>query len=246
MDKKTKPSQGDVILFTQNRTKSTFSEGKSVISTTIIPPIERHQLILPYKNPNSHSSSLTQNSTKHKTKKKKKAFTKNMDSSTTNNLYCLSPQFSSISSSSLSGSDGGDALVPWTKEENKAFETAVAEFEPSDPHRWEKIASRVPGRTVGEVQRLYELLEDEMEAIVSDMVGVPDYVETMESVAPPLPESVAGTRKKRKRRSKGEPIRKGVQWTEEEHRYLLLFGLILILVFLVIECGYLICDGIAC
>ncbi|KAK1303282.1 Transcription factor DIVARICATA [Acorus calamus] len=143
-----------------------------------------------------------------------------MDSSTTNNLYCLSPQFSSISSissSSLSGSDGGNALVPWTKEENKAFETAVAEFEPSDPHWWEKIASRVPGRTVGEVRRWYELLEEEMEAIVSDMVDVPDHVEPMESMAPPPPESAAGTRKKRKRRSKGEPIRKGVQWTEEEH-----------------------------
>ncbi|KAK4412417.1 Transcription factor DIVARICATA [Sesamum alatum] len=83
----------------------------------------------------------------------------------------------------------------WTPAENKAFENALALFDENTPDRWQKVAAMVPGKTVGDVIRQYKELEDD-----------------------------PGDEKTSSARPSDQERKKGVPWTEEEHK-LFLMGL---------------------
>lgn len=121
---------------------------------------------------------------------------------------------------------GGDAgptspviEKPWTREEDKAFETALATVELVE-RRWEGIAARVPARTVEEIKRHYELLVEDVKSIEEGKVELPRYGMGEEEER----ERSGGLglgfdRASAKALSRSEQERrKGIPWTEEEHR----------------------------
>lgn len=56
----------------------------------------------------------------------------------------------------------------WTAKQNKLFENALAIYEQDSPDRWEKIARAVGGgKTVEEVKRHYDMLEEDVKQIES-------------------------------------------------------------------------------
>ncbi|RWW71816.1 hypothetical protein BHE74_00020425 [Ensete ventricosum] len=55
---------------------------------------------------------------------------------------------------------------PWTEEENKRFEIAIARYD-NTPDLWQNVASAVGGKSVEEVKRHYEQLENDIKLIDS-------------------------------------------------------------------------------
>lgn len=53
----------------------------------------------------------------------------------------------------------------WTPTENKLFENALAKFDKDTPDRWHRVAEMVPGKTVADVMRQYKELEDDVSSI---------------------------------------------------------------------------------
>ncbi|XP_010271092.1 PREDICTED: protein RADIALIS-like 4 [Nelumbo nucifera] len=66
----------------------------------------------------------------------------------------------------------------WSREEEKAFETAIAMHWATDDSkdRWEKIASMVPSKTVDELKKHYKVLVEDVDAIESGQIPIPTYV----------------------------------------------------------------------
>ena len=100
----------------------------------------------------------------------------------------------------------------WTKEENKMFERALAIYPEDSPDRWFKIASMIPGKTVFDVMNQYSKLEEDVFDIEEGRVPIPGY---------PFPlgftQDTCGKRPNGARGSDHDR-KKGVPWTEEEHR----------------------------
>ncbi|KAJ6800915.1 putative transcription factor DIVARICATA [Iris pallida] len=148
----------------------------------------------------------------------------------------------------------GEKEEEWSREEDKRFEDAIAtagakpEEEEGDDHEawWEEIAASVPGKTIDEAKRHYELLAEDVGAIEAGKVPLPRYVGEV-AVKEELhhghghhrrhhhhhPHPEGGFADKRgveaagggqsKACSKSEQERrKGIPWTEEEHRLFLL------------------------
>ncbi|XP_043696109.1 transcription factor SRM1-like [Telopea speciosissima] len=122
----------------------------------------------------------------------------------------------------------------WSWEQEKAFENALAIHPEDSEDRWEKIAADVLGKTVAEIKHHYELLVEDINGIESGHISLPSYTTTSEGSTDQAGE--AGTSKKgshsgefhnesnhggKTSRSEQER-RKGIAWTEEEHRLFLL------------------------
>lgn len=131
------------------------------------------------------------------------------------------------------------AAVAWTKEEDKAFENSLVRYPEETPERWAKIASLLPRKSPSEVLDHYRaLLQDVMDIEAGRIViGVPgayesgdgeegvDEEEDEEEDGDGLVDSSSFLRGRgreirgRRRSAKGKEERKrGVPWTEEEHR----------------------------
>lgn len=124
----------------------------------------------------------------------------------------------------------------WTREQDKAFEMALAEhFEDTKEEKWEKIAAAVPGKSPAEVRRHYKILEEDIASIEAGRVPIPSYVDeaaeqadngtakkggTQYSVYSNLASDSNGTGKGTSKSD--QERRKGIPWTEEEHRLFLL------------------------
>ncbi|KAK2988716.1 hypothetical protein RJ640_020981 [Escallonia rubra] len=63
----------------------------------------------------------------------------------------------------------------WTAKQNKLFENALTTFDKDSPDRWHNLAKAVGGKTVEEVKRHYEMLEEDLKHIESGQVPLPNY-----------------------------------------------------------------------
>ncbi|KAI7748714.1 hypothetical protein M8C21_010433, partial [Ambrosia artemisiifolia] len=115
---------------------------------------------------------------------------------------------SSISSNSVSSNKvimQESKNTKWTKEQNTWFEGALAIFDTETPERWSNVAALVPGKTESDVIKQYEKLKADINDIEAGLV--------------PDDHNFCNFRKRpSKFRSSDRVRRKGVPWTEEEHR----------------------------
>ncbi|KAF1863330.1 hypothetical protein Lal_00031330 [Lupinus albus] len=123
--------------------------------------------------------------------------------------------------------DEMDGSSEWSWEQDKAFESALVTHPEDAPDRWEKIAADVPGKTVEEIKQHYELLLEDINQIESGRVPLPSYNSSSEGSASQASdegadkkgghrngESNHGTKASRSDQER----RKGIAWTEDEHR----------------------------
>ncbi|KGN51566.1 transcription factor SRM1 [Cucumis sativus] len=122
----------------------------------------------------------------------------------------------------------------WSREQDKAFENALATYPEDASDRWEKIAVDVPGKTLEEVKDHYELLVDDVNQIESGFIPLPSY--SFSSDGSPSHASEEGSGNKgdyhgldnsesrfgSKAPRSDQERRKGTAWTEDEHRLFLL------------------------
>jgi len=82
-----------------------------------------------------------------------------------------------VAEASSSGGGGEEGYGAWTREQEKAFENAIATMaeEADGDARWEKIAEAIEGKTADEVRQHYELLVEDIEGIDAGRVPLPTY-----------------------------------------------------------------------
>ena len=131
------------------------------------------------------------------------------------------------------------ATAAWTNEEDKAFENAVASGAPPpldgvpEEDWFAALAASVPARSTEEVRRHYEALVEDVGAIDAGRVPLPRYAGEDSSSAAATAAAAPGKDRREDRKSfesdsgKGcskaeQERRKGIPWTEEEHRLFLL------------------------
>nr|GMD69282.1 transcription factor DIVARICATA-like [Ipomoea batatas]GMD73420.1 transcription factor DIVARICATA-like [Ipomoea batatas]GMD73422.1 transcription factor DIVARICATA-like [Ipomoea batatas] len=138
----------------------------------------------------------------------------------------MSPSSSSYLSNSSWIVEESNKSTKWTPAENKAFENALALYDKDTPDRWEKVAEMVPGKTVGDVIRQYKELEDDVSSIEAGLMDlpVPVYANWGNSRGFDAPRQgfagAAGGKRPSANRTPEQERKKGVPWTEEEHRQL--------------------------
>lgn len=119
----------------------------------------------------------------------------------------------------------------WTAEENKKFENALAVYDKDTPDRWSKVAAMIPGKTVGDVMKQYRELEEDVCDIEAGLIPIPGYScdsFTLEWVNSSCGFDglgqyyTPGVKRGTATRPSDQERKKGVPWTEEEHRYPLL------------------------
>lgn len=108
----------------------------------------------------------------------------------------------------------------WTKEENKRFESALAIFDEKTPYRWYKVAEMIPGKSVYDVINQYRELVADVSDIEAGLVPIPGYLAS--SFTLELPDHRSFDVFRKRPRSCDQERKKGVPWTEEEHRRFLL------------------------
>ncbi|XP_027173467.1 transcription factor DIVARICATA-like [Coffea eugenioides] len=118
----------------------------------------------------------------------------------------------------------------WTPEENKRFENALALFDKDTPDRWFNVATMIPGKTVSDVIKQYRELVDDVGDIEAGLIPIPGYTGdsfTLEWVNDHDYDGLKqfygpGGKRNSSNRSSDHERKKGVPWTEEEHRQFLL------------------------
>ncbi|XP_077246942.1 transcription factor SRM1-like [Tasmannia lanceolata] len=116
----------------------------------------------------------------------------------------------------------------WSAIENKMFENALAMYDECTPDRWAKIAAVVPEKTLEQVEKHYEKLVQDLKFIEDGLIPIPLYLneEELNNEDPPELPEVAPKKKKSLLRKKQitaeQERRKGVPWSEDEHRLFLL------------------------
>ncbi|KAJ7942623.1 transcription factor DIVARICATA-like [Quillaja saponaria] len=123
---------------------------------------------------------------------------------------------------------------PWSRDQDIAFENALATYPEDSSDRWEKITEDVPGKTLEEIKHHYELLVDDVNRIESGCVPLPAYNSSSDGSTSHAGEEGNGKKGghfgnyngESNHGSKGsrsdQERRKGIAWTEDEHRLFLL------------------------
>ncbi|CAB4318373.1 unnamed protein product [Prunus armeniaca] len=91
----------------------------------------------------------------------------------------------------------------WTFDENKRFENALTELNLDAPYLFQKLSTRVPGKTVAQVKKHFEALFEDILMIESGHIAVPEYNKIST-------ESKVTTKPFRRRRT---------PWTKHEHKF---------------------------
>ncbi|EEF27676.1 DNA binding protein, putative [Ricinus communis] len=121
----------------------------------------------------------------------------------------------------------------WTPEENKRFENALALFDKDEPDRWQKVAALIPGKTVGDVIKQYRELEEDVSDIEAGLIPIPGYSSSSDSFTLEWVNGnqgydgfkqyyTPGGKRTTATRPSEQERKKGVPWTEEEHRQFLM------------------------
>ncbi|KZV58092.1 transcription factor DIVARICATA-like [Dorcoceras hygrometricum] len=114
-------------------------------------------------------------------------------------------------------------ITRWTPEENKKFENALAIYDRDTPDRWDNVAAMIPGKTAHDVIKQYKELVEDVSDIEAGLIPVPGYSPdsfTLEWVSKQMYGPVG--KKNATIRCSVHERKKGVPWTEEEHRQFLL------------------------
>ncbi|KAI3721087.1 hypothetical protein L2E82_32091 [Cichorium intybus] len=109
----------------------------------------------------------------------------------------------------------------WTREQNKWFESALAIFDTETPDRWSNVAALVPGKSEYEVRQQYEELKADINNIEAGLVPEPGYFTFKSELVQDHRFNSFGSRLYRSR-SFDHERRKGIPWTEDEHRRFLM------------------------
>lgn len=142
---------------------------------------------------------------------------------------------------------GSSSSSSWSWEQEKAFENALAIIHSEEDldlsNRWEKIAQAVPGKTTVEIKHHYQLLLEDLNDIESGQVPLPTYgygygyAYAYASSSEGFPEDGGGSSQRGctsthshadsagnggKGSRSDQERRKGIAWTEDEHRLFLL------------------------
>ncbi|XP_004490951.1 transcription factor DIVARICATA-like [Cicer arietinum] len=111
----------------------------------------------------------------------------------------------------------------WTKEDNKKFESALAIYDKDTPDRWIKVAEMIPGKTVFDVIKQYRELEEDVCEIEAGNVPLPGYFASSFTFEVVDNHNYDGSRRRALSvRGSDHERKKGVPWTEEEHRRFLM------------------------
>lgn len=120
-------------------------------------------------------------------------------------------------------------VTKWTPEENKKFETALALFDKDTPDRWYNVAAMIPGKTVNDVIKQYRELVEDVSDIEAGLIPIPGYGSNSFTLEWATNQGHDGLKQfygpagKRNSSTRSDHERKkGVPWTEEEHRQFLL------------------------
>ncbi|KAH0470529.1 hypothetical protein IEQ34_000252 [Dendrobium chrysotoxum] len=96
----------------------------------------------------------------------------------------------------------------WTPEENKAFEKALVDMPDETPDRWLRIASQIPSKSPEDIHLHYIALLHDIALIDSGGFDLPEYDEDEDDPIGRSPDQQPAK----------DGRRKGVPWTEDEHR----------------------------
>ncbi|KAE8669314.1 Transcription factor DIVARICATA [Hibiscus syriacus] len=111
----------------------------------------------------------------------------------------------------------------WTIEENKRFEHALAIYGDDVPDRWIRVAEMIPGKTVSDVMKQYRELEEDVFDIEAGRVPIPGYLGSPFGSELVVNHDLDGYSKRANgARGHDHERKKGVPWTEEEHRRFLM------------------------
>ncbi|KAM7271059.1 hypothetical protein ACFE04_030273 [Oxalis oulophora] len=120
----------------------------------------------------------------------------------------------------------------WTPEENKAFENALAFYDKDTPDRWIKVAALIPGKTADDVLKQYQELEEDVSDIEAGLIPIPGYACSDAFMLEWINNNhgydavkqlyTVGSKRGPGTRPSDQERKKGVPWTEEEHRQFLL------------------------
>lgn len=111
----------------------------------------------------------------------------------------------------------------WTREENKLFESALAIYGEELPDRWILVAA-MTGKSVHDVINQYKELEEDVTEIEAGRIPIPGYHSSSFTLELADARDYDGYRKKPPAapRNLDQERKKGVPWTEDEHRRFLL------------------------
>jgi SHAQKYF class myb-like DNA-binding protein len=113
----------------------------------------------------------------------------------------------------------------WTREENRMFESLLAIYDKETPDRWLRMADMIPGKTEFDVIEQYQELVEDITDIEAGLVPLPGYETNKSSFTMKVVNDCALSSFKKRSlsyRSTDHERKKGVPWTEDEHRRFLM------------------------